>query len=183
MDGSYSLEELLTMLDECLIDAHRWPFGKRDLVDTDKMTQIIDRIRRMIPDEIDNAKRIVADKNQIIHKARQEAEAIIKDAEKRRAEMLNQSEIYAEACDRAKELLSEAQSRANQMYASANGFADSTFSYIEQVLTRDLEDVRMLRTNLANSGNVAGAQAQKAQAAAKRPAQIANSANTGAAKK
>ncbi len=169
MDGSYSLEELIEMLDECLINATKVPFGKKDLVDVEKMTDIVDRIRRLIPTEIDDAKRIVGDKNQIIARAKQEAEAIRADAEKRRTEILDQTDILREARTRANEILTEAQTQANKIYTTANTFADSTFSFIEQVLTRDLNDIHTLRQNLANSGNVAGGQ-PKANAAGQKPA-------------
>lgn len=178
MDGSYSLEELIEMLDECLINATKVPFGKKDLVDVEKMTDIVDRIRRLIPAEISDAKRIVSDKNQILSRAAKEAESIKADAEKKRAELLEQTDILREARTRANEILTEAQNQANRIYTTANAFADSTFSYMEQILTRDLTDIHTLRQNLATSGNVAGAQ-PKAQQPAAAPAAKQPAAPTG----
>lgn len=174
MDGSYSLEELLEMMDECLDNGRRMPFGKRDLVDVDQAREILERIRRLIPTEVDDAKRIVSDKNQIISRARQDADRIVKEAEKRRNDLLDQSDMMQEARSRANEILQDAQNKANQIYATSVTFADSTLAYLEQVFSRDLGDIHTLRTNLANSGNVAGGQQkpQGGQPASGQPRQV-----------
>ncbi|MBS7369877.1 MAG: hypothetical protein KIG62_07035 [Oscillospiraceae bacterium] len=174
--ASYSLDELIDMLDDTLDKAVRFPFGKKDLVDVGKMTEIVYRIRRLIPEEIDDAKHIVSDRTAIIEKAKQEAAAIIKDAEARRKQILDHEDIMREAHTRANEIITAAQKESNSLYAAANQFADTKLATLENVLSKDLADIHMLRTNLAGkSGQPQQVPPQKTvqPAPAPRPAQPA----------
>lgn len=168
--ASYSLDELIDKLDECLDKAVRVPFGKKDLVDVETMTEIVYRIRRLIPEEIDDAKHIVSDRTAIIEKAKQEAASIIKEAEAKRQQILDHEDIMREAHARANEIITAAQKESNNLYSAANQFADTKLASLETLLSRDLADIHMLRTSLANkSGNVQP-QAQQ-RPAQQRPAQ------------
>lgn len=69
MDNSYSIEELIEMLEDLLSDATHVPFGKKSLVDVNKMSEVITDMRMVLPMEIQQAQKVVLDKNNIIAEA------------------------------------------------------------------------------------------------------------------
>lgn len=153
MDGTYSLEDLIEELDECLFNAQPVPLTKKSMVDVAKMTDIVERMRMVFPDEITSAKRVVDDRNTIIKNAKEEAEKIIRRAEKQRADILNASDMMKEARQRAAETISEAQSYSQALKSKANSFADTTLYTLEQLITGQLVDIRNLRSTLAGAAN------------------------------
>ena len=153
MDGTYSLEDLIAELDECLLNAQPVPFTKKSMVDVAKMTDIVDRMRMVFPDEIKSAKRVVDDRNAIIRNAKEEAEKIVRKAEKQRTDILNASDMMKEARQRAAETISEAQSYSQAVKSKANSFADTTLYTLEQLITGQLVDIRSLRSTIAGAAN------------------------------
>lgn len=163
MDGTYSLEDLIAELDECLINAQPVPFSKKSMVDVAKMIDIVDRMRMVFPDEIKSAKRVVDDRNAIIKNAKEEAEKIVRKAEKQRADILNASDMMKEARQRAAETISEAQSYSQALKSKANSFADTTLYTLEQLITGQLVDIRNLRSTIAGAANPQRQAAKPAQ--------------------
>ena len=73
MQNSYSIEDLIEMLEDLIHDATRVPFGKKSMVDVAKLNDIVSDMRLVLPTEIRQAQKVVEDKNRIIHDAEKEA--------------------------------------------------------------------------------------------------------------
>ena len=158
MESSYSMEELIEMLEDLLSEATRVPFGKKSMVDVDRMSEVITDMRIALPIEVQQAQKIVMDKNIIISEAKREAENIIRKAEQRRAELLDESDLVREARRRATEMVSAEQNHCTDLRASTNEYVDKMLRRIEELLTADLNNLKVLRhgingaqTNLQNS--------------------------------
>ena len=73
-----NVEEILDMMDEMIDKAWNLPLtGGRCVIDTEKVREMIDEIRLNLPQEVKQAKGIVADRSEILSVARREAEAIV----------------------------------------------------------------------------------------------------------
>ena len=59
-----------------------------------------------------------------------------------------------EARRRATEAISVAQNRARDIHTSTNAFADNMLARVEELMARDLNDLRLLRKNINAAGNV-----------------------------
>lgn len=153
MENSYSIEDLIEMLEDIIHDATRVPFGKKSMVDVDKVNDIVSDMRMVLPMEIQQAQKVVQDKNNIIAEAKREAESIIRKAEQRRAELIEENDIMKEARRRATEVISSAQSRCTDLRASTNDFADKMLSRVEELLTTDLNNLRLLRGSIMGAAN------------------------------
>lgn len=154
MDNSYSIDDLISMLEEVISEATHVPFGKKSMVDVREIEDITQRMRLSLPGEIQQARKVVADKNRIISDAKKEAEDIIRRAEMRRTELLEQNDIMKEARRRATEAISEAQARSNAIHANTNSFADNMLARVEELMAKDLNDLRLLRKNINSAGNI-----------------------------
>ncbi len=141
------------MLEDLLSDATRFPFGKKDLVDINKLSEIIADMRMVLPLEIQQAQKVVMDKNNIIAEARGEAESIIRKAEQRRAELLEESELVKEARKRATEMLTDTQNRCIDMRKSTEDYADKLLRRVEDLLVTDLNNLKILRGGIVGTQN------------------------------
>lgn len=148
MENSYSLYDYIEMLEDIITKAMRVPFGKKSFVDVGELDDIVSGMRMAMPSEIQQAQRVVADKNRIISDAKKEAEDIVRRAEQRRKELLEQSDIMKEARRVATEMVAQAQARSTEIHAGTNAFADSTLSKVEAVMAKELNDLRLVRKNI-----------------------------------
>lgn len=148
MENSYSIEELIEILEDLMSEATRVPFGKKSMVDVNKMSEVIGEMRVVLPIEVQQAQKVVMDKNAIISEAKREAENIIRKAEQRRAELLDENDLVREARRRATEMLNAEQTHCTDLRASTNDYVDKMLRRIEELLSTDLNNLRILRTSI-----------------------------------
>lgn len=153
MENNYAIEDLIDSLEDLIHNAMRVPFGKKSMIDVDKVAEIVSDIRISLPTEIKQAQNVVQDKNNIISEAKREAEMIIRKAEQRREELIESSDIMKEARRRSTEIISQAQNRSTDLRVSTNEFADKMLSRIETLLSGDISNIRVLRANINGSMN------------------------------
>lgn len=153
MENNYAIEDLIDALEDLIQGAMRVPFGKRSMIDVDKVAEIVSDIRISLPTEIRQAQNVVQDKNNIISEAKREAEMIIRKAEQRRDELIEASEIMKEARRRSTEIISQAQNRSSDLRISTNEFADKMLARIETLLANDINNLKVLRTSINGSMN------------------------------
>lgn len=143
------IDELLDIMDETLEEAFSLPFvGGKRMVDVDKVRSIIDNIRLHLPEEIHHAKEIVQDRADILAAAKREADAITKRAEERARQIVAQEAIVKAAAERAKEITTQAQNKCLETRGKMNEYCDDMLKRTENVLDKNLGEVKKLRTTL-----------------------------------
>lgn len=148
MESSYSIEQLIEQLEDLMNEATRVPFNKKSMVDIDRMNDVIQEMRMVMPMEIQQAQKVVMDKNNIINSAKQEAESIIRKAEQLRAEMLNESDLVKEARRRATEMVSVEQSHCADLRSSTNDYIDKMLKRVIDLMANDLNELNTLRAGI-----------------------------------
>lgn len=146
----YSLLDLISMLDEVVRKAAPFPLGKKSLVDVSEIDEIATEMRLVLPREIQQAQNIVADKNRIISDAKKEAEEIIRKAEQQRKALIDENAILQEARRRATEEISAAQQRSSLIRNSTQDYTDKMLSRVEELMVKDVNELRILRKTLAS---------------------------------
>ena len=100
------VEEILEELEELVKDAWSLPLtGGKGFVNVERVSELINEMRDELPNELRQAKAIIADRSQIITEAKEEAETIVASAEKKAKFMVERDEIVKQAQKRAEELL------------------------------------------------------------------------------
>lgn len=163
----YSLLDLISMLDEVVRKAAPFPLGKKSLVDVTEIDEIATEMRLVLPREIQQAQNIVADKNRIISDAKKEAEDIIRKAEQQRKELIDQNAILQEARRRATEEISAAQQRSSLIRSSTQDYTDKMLARVEELMVKDVNELRILRKTLASGNDL-----QQKQPAPAQPSQL-----------
>ena len=144
-----NIEEYLDTLDSLLDDSWSIPLsGGKIAVDQAKAREIIEDIRLHMPNEIRQAKAIVADRSSIITTAKNEAEHIIHTAEERAAAMIAQEEIHKQAVAHANEIMNQAQEKSREMRRAATEFAETVLKNSEESVAASLNEIKQARTAL-----------------------------------
>ncbi len=142
-----NMDELLDQLDEALDGGMKFP-GKKVVLSSETIRAIIDDIRMTMPNEIKQAKVIVADRADIITNAKREADTIIRAAEERAKAMVAGEEITKLAQAKAGEIIANAQSKSKEMRKAAQEFVDDIMRRADEGLTENLAEVRKTRASL-----------------------------------
>ena len=145
-----NMEELLDQLDEMLDKSMKIPGGK-SLISIEKFRIVIDDIRLNVPQEIKQARGIVADRAEIIANAKKEAEGIIHAAEERARAMVAQEEITKLAQQKANETVAQAQAKSREMRKAAQDFVEEIMRRTDESLSANLSEVRKTRQALKPS--------------------------------
>lgn len=144
-----SVNDVLDTLDELIEKSWNLPLsGGRCVIDADRFLQLIDEIRRTMPDEVKQAQIIVEDRRAILEKAQKESEQIIRRAEERARNLVRQEEVLKAAQREANEMLATANTRAREIKAAAGDYADAILKECEDRLNGSLTDVRTTRSQL-----------------------------------
>ncbi len=158
------MEMLINELQEIADGAFTIPLsGGKTVVNTERLNEIIDEMRTNLPVELKQAKIIAADRNNIINKSKEEAEAIVQDAEERAKAMVMQSEIVKQAQQKANEIIFNAEQQAKQIKGAANAYIENVMKKADDELSQNLADLKKTRQSLTayqqkNSGAAKGTQ-------------------------
>ena len=151
-DERMDVEELVDELYELVEKAWNLPLSRgRAMLDVEEVRTILDEIRETMPQEIRQAKAIVADRSQIISDAKREAETIIRVAEERANTLVNQNEIVKQAQQKANEMLAQAQTRFREMRKASNEYIEDLMKRADEGLSANLAELRKTRPNIKAS--------------------------------
>ena len=146
-----NVEELLDLMEETLEEGTSVPFAAtKRVVDVERCRYIIDEVRNNLPDELRDSKKIVADREQIVRTAQQEADNIIKQAEERARVLVSDQEITKRAQKAAVEIVNAAQNQAKELNRASATYCESILKNSEEVLARSVADIKNTRMNLRN---------------------------------
>src|SRR5215210_2232103 len=90
-------ELLLDRLEEVIVGGSRVPFGSRVMVDQEDCATIIDQMRVTLPGQLNEALRIIAERDSILNQARAESERIVELAHQQASKEALQHEIGRQA--------------------------------------------------------------------------------------
>jgi vacuolar-type H+-ATPase subunit H len=148
-----NIDNILDMMGDVLDKAVAVPFsGKKSLIDVEKMSNLINDIHMNLPREIEQARGVVNERKSILSDARREADSITKRAEERAKQLVSNQEIVRMAQSRAEEIMLSAQQKSKELRHTTNDYVDNMLAKTEELLARNLSDVKKARMALRSSG-------------------------------
>lgn len=134
------IDEILDQLDELLDKSWSLPLsGGRCVVDAEKVRELIDGLRYNIPEEVREAKAIVADRSLILSEAKKESEIMIRKAEERAKQLIAQQEIVRQAQAKCADMLGQAKTKSSEMRSAAQEFSDAVLRQVEDAIKQNGE--------------------------------------------
>lgn len=123
---------MIDELEDVLAEGRRVPFSGRLLVDEERILDIIDRMRVAAPEELKQARRVIAEQERLINEAR----------ERVRQTLDEQGLLAAVEAERSR-LIAESEREAQSIRMGADDYARQVLEELEQRLAR-------LTTNVQN---------------------------------
>lgn len=157
MDTRKLLEELENVIDS----ATEVPFFNKKMVDKDEIERLIDAINQSLPNELESARRIVADKERILLDAEKKADDTIAQAKDYIARITEESELVKQAQERANEVVTAANHSAEELRSSSVTYATDVLKYVETNMENMLDTLKKNRQSLIDSNTAAAREEQK----------------------
>lgn len=134
----------IQQLEELIREAKSMPLSASVLVNKDEMLELVDGMRTTMPEEIKQARWVVKDREELLAKARRDAEAIVEEAKRERDRLVADTELVGEASREADRILEEARNQARQIRLEAEDYVDATLASFEATLAKSRD--RLHRT-------------------------------------
>jgi cell division septum initiation protein DivIVA len=138
------IQHLVDRLEDLIDEGRHMPFSKFTLIDEERALELIDQMRISIPEEIEKAARIIAQKERVLAQANEEAARILQMTRQKGEEMLDQETSVQAARGRAQMIIDQALQEAARISTDAD-------NYVVQVL-RELETRLLQNINVVRNG-------------------------------
>ena len=145
MDVHAKLDELTALID----NARAMPMSASCVVNRGEVLAQLDDIRQLLPNEFDEARRVLDDKGAVIAEGHAEAAEIIAAAKEERARMLARTEVMREATKEAEQTRSAAIADAERMRREIDDYVDGKLANFEVVLHKTLQAVEKGRAKIS----------------------------------
>ena len=155
MEPGEEIEALVDELEQIVTDA-KSPFGgggQRKIVDAQDIYEILDEMRRVFPQEFQDARRILREEGETLDRAQKQADAIIADAQQQAMVIASDQEIVRHAVQQAEDIRDAAQQYERDTRYNAEEYADTVLAHLEDNIKSLTNSVTRVRQTLSeNSG-------------------------------
>lgn len=125
---------LLKELREIVNSGMKMPLTGKVLVDQDEVSDLLDQLYKVIPEEIKKAEEIKKERELILAEAHEKAEKIVLETRKYVTRMAQENKIVQHAQEEAEELTKQAKAIAQEIKAGAKEYADQVLGDLEDNL-------------------------------------------------
>jgi len=142
------LLSVINELEELIETSGRIPLTRKVLVDEERILDILDRIRTILPDDVRKAKWVVQEREKVMEEAHKEAERILEEARKEAERRAEESEVVRQAKERAEAILGKAEQVAREIKLGTREYADGILAKLEERLDKITREVQQGRAEL-----------------------------------
>jgi hypothetical protein len=149
VDVNDKVKELVELVET----ARAMPMSASCVVNRAQMLELLQELRRMLPEVLDQAQRVLNERDAVIEEGRREANRIVAAAHDERGSMISSTDVSREARDAAERIREEAMREAAQIRIEADEYVDQKLANFEVVLTKTLKAVGRGRDKMRGSQN------------------------------
>ncbi|MFZ4813400.1 MAG: hypothetical protein ACOYL5_02605 [Phototrophicaceae bacterium] len=135
------IQHLVDRLEDLIDEGRHMPMSKYTLIDEERALEIIDQMRISIPEEIEKAARILAQRDRVLSQAHEEAARIEQQAREKSEQFIANNEQVLNAQNRAANVLAQAEQDAEAIRDEADDYALKVFGALRQKLGKWAGDV------------------------------------------
>ncbi|MEX2421687.1 MAG: hypothetical protein WD670_07710 [Actinomycetota bacterium] len=141
----------LLELEEMVRDAKSMPLSSSALLNRDEVLVLIEELKDSLPEEIKQARWVVKDREELLAKARRDAEAMVESARAEQLRMASHEGVVQRAKEESERIVHEANEDARRLRLEAEDYADSKLAQLEAVLQKILEDTMVSNETLSRT--------------------------------
>ncbi len=134
--------QLIDRLEELFNEARAVPFTHNVVVDEDRMLEIIDQMRIVIPDEVKKAQQVLSQRDRFLAQAQEEADRTLVIAREKAEQVAARDNIVVEAQRRAEQILAQARADAEATRRDADDYVVDTLVQLQDNLEKIINQVR-----------------------------------------
>ena len=149
MDSIEKLNTAITMVEE----ARGVPLSASCVIHREQMMEILEGARDVLPSDLFEAEKIIADRENIVEEGRLSAESMIATAREDVARMVEQTSIVQSARDEAQRILDEARDQAAAEREEVEKYIDGRLATLEVILNKTMEAVARGRERLEGAND------------------------------
>jgi Zn-dependent M16 (insulinase) family peptidase len=136
------IQHLVDRLEDLIDEGRHIPFSKYTLVDEERALEIIDQMRISIPEEIEKAAKVLAQRDRIMAQANEEAARVLQAAREKGEQAVDREITVQQAQGRAQQILEQARQEAAGVTGDADNYVIEVLTKLEQTLLKSLNVVR-----------------------------------------
>ena len=144
-------EKLLEDLESIVVNASKMPFTNKKVVDEEELLAIVDELKGAMPDEVEQARKVLAERDKIIADAQRHADSMVAQAKDYIAKLTEESEIVRQSQEHANQIIQNANHSSEDLRNSSVTYAEQVLQYVESTLEKTLASVRQNREGLVQS--------------------------------
>jgi F0F1-type ATP synthase membrane subunit b/b' len=138
-------------LEEMVRDAKSMPLSSSALLNRDEVLELIEQMKDSLPDEIKQARWIVKDREELLAKARRDAEAMVEQARDEQLRLASHEAVVQRAQEESDRILQEASEDGRRLRLESEDYVDAKLAQLESALQRILEDVIVTNQSLGRT--------------------------------
>lgn len=146
------LEDIIHQMEEIVHTARSMPLSSSALVNRQDVLDLIETLKRSLPEEIARARTILRDAEEVAQRGRQEAVRIISEAKAERERLVSKTEVVEMATREAERTLAQAEAHAKRIRNEAERYVEGKLATFEVVLQKTLAAVERGRARLEGRG-------------------------------
>ena len=135
-------EKLLEDLESIVVNASKMPFTNKKVVDEEELLSIVDELKGAMPDEVEQARKVLAERDKIIADAQRHADSMVAQAK---------DYIVRQSQEHANQIIQNANHSSEDLRNSSVTYAGQVLQYVESTLEKTLASVRQNREGLVQS--------------------------------
>ncbi|MDD3268777.1 MAG: hypothetical protein PHX14_05600 [Syntrophomonadaceae bacterium] len=129
-------------LEHMIKDSKKVPLiSSKVLIESHRFLDRLDRLRAILPEDLETARLVLMEKERIVNEACSEAEEYMESTKDTVARLVDENEITKNAMRMAEEIIAKAEQVAKDIRQDADEYADGILTHMEIVLKKGLEAV------------------------------------------
>ena len=147
--------EIFRILDELELmikDSKKVPLSSgKVMIESHRFLDRVDRLRAILPEELETARLIMSEKERIVKEACAQADEYVEQSKHHVARMVDDNEITRNAMQMGEEIIARAEEMAREIRRDVNEYADGVLSHMEIVLKKGLEAINQGKQEIRES--------------------------------
>ena len=143
------LEDLIAKLEDVVRGARSMPLSASAMIPRAEVLEMIDTLKRSLPEELARARSLLRDAEGVIDRARADGEKVIERAKLEREKLISKTEIVQAAAREADRLVATAEAQSKRIRSEAEQYVEGKLANFEVVLQKTLAAVERGRARLA----------------------------------
>jgi vacuolar-type H+-ATPase subunit H len=131
----------LQQIEELIQEAKSMPLSASVLVNREEMLELIEAARSELPEEIKQARWVVKDREELLAKARRDAEVVVQRAMAERGRIVSEQEVVRTAQEEGDRIVAEAREQARQIRLEAEDYVDAKLAQFEVALEKTYSEL------------------------------------------